>query len=435
MPTQKSLHSVVSMRKEFHGFPGCSIAKGRLSACMKASVLVLAQILTLLTGWLRAEPATGIANVSAHPAMRTVLTPSHAELGHAIQIAAQYLKRNCSPNGKFLYQVDTLSAQESSSYNIVRHAGAMYSLGMLRQIRSDSQVDTTLANAASYLQKNYIRAGVKPGQLAVWSKPLPASSDAELGATGLGLVALVETWKANPKSVPLGELQGLGRFLLFLQRPDGSFVHKYSPKTGPVLDWHSLYYPGEAALGLIALYEVDHSREWLDAAARALSYLAKSRAGIPDAPPDHWALIATAKLLPYCTQDGCPASREELLHHAVQISKKLLSLQQIRPDNPALDGAFNEAGSISSTATCIEGLLAALEFLPASEAELRSAIKIAATRGVLFLLRAQIDSGPFAGGMPQAYVFSTAGRIPVRIDYVQHCMSAWIGYKRLIQDP
>ena len=79
----------------------------------------------------------------------------------------------------------------------------------------------------------------------------------------------------DPNAAPLAQLQSLGRFILFLQNADGSFVSKYNPDTGPVGDWQSLYYPGEAALGLIALYELHHSCEWLIAAGKALAYLAK----------------------------------------------------------------------------------------------------------------------------------------------------------------
>jgi hypothetical protein len=366
-------------------------------------------------------------------AVQPVAAHSRAELDRAIVLGAGYLDSVCSPEGEFAYQVDTLSAEESSSYNIVRHAGAMYALGLYWASHRDARAAAALARAANYMRKNYIGPGIGPGQLAVWSKPQPGPSKAELGATGLGLVALVEARRADPRTIPLKDLQALGRFLLFLQKRDGSFYNRYSLKTGLDADWQSLYYPGEAALGLISLYEADHSRQWLNAAAKALAFLAKSRAGSPGAPPDHWALIATARLRPYCARGGCPASWAELVRHAEQISNALLSAQQIGPDNPALEGAFDEGGRIAPAATCIEGLLAALEILPREDTELRARIEIAATRGVAFLLRAQIVSGPYAGGMPRAYIFGTAGEIPVRIDYVQHSMSAWIRYEEQIE--
>jgi len=361
-------------------------------------------------------------------AQRPFANPSLKRVDRAISRSAGYLERICSPEGEFIYEVDALSGKESDSYNIVRHAGAMYSLGMLRGVHNNSQVNAALARSATYLRKNYVGPGILPGQLAVWSKPLPLLSTAELGATGLGLVALIEARRASPRSVSLYDLQRLGRFLLFLQREDGSFIHQYRPDTGPRSDWQSLYYPGEAALGLISLYEVDHSHVWLAAAGKALSYLAESRAGSYEVPPDHWALIATAKFLPYCANGEYAPSRGKLLYHAVQITRALLKAQQNRTDDPALDGAFDPNGRIAPTATCIEGLLAALSFLP-KDTELRATIEASAARGVEFLLQAQITSGPYAGGMPRAYIYSTPSKIPIRIDYVQHSLSAWIQYQ------
>jgi hypothetical protein len=135
-------------------------------------------------------------------------------------------------------------------------------------------------------------------------------------------------------------------------------------------------------------------------------------------------------LLPYCTHGECSTSRDELLRYAIQICNRLLSAQQNQPDNPALNGAFDQGGRISPAATCIEGLLATLEFLPKEDIDLRARIQTATTRGVVFLLRAQITSDPYVGGMPQAYIFGAPSEIPVRIDYVQHSLSAWIRYKK-----
>lgn len=45
-------------------------------------------------------------------------------------------------------------------------------------------------------------------------------------------------------------------------------------------------------------------------------------------------------------------------------------------------------------------------------------------RGIAFLLRAQISSGPYAGGV----LGSMNGDTFVRIDYVQHALCAWLRY-------
>jgi len=363
--------------------------------------------------------------------VRGAEAPSPAEVDHAITLAANYLERACGPDGRFAYRININSGQQSHSYNIVRHAGAIYALAMFQHAKPDQQAVDAMARAAFYMRQNYIGPGVRSNQLVVWSKPRPQRSTADLGATGLGLVALTSLEQAKPNSVPLLQLQALGHFLLFLQRSDGSFVSKYRAESGPDEDFESLNYPGEAALGLIDLYEVDHSPIWLAAAARALSYLARSRAKLSDVPPDHWALIATAKLLPYYAQSASPATREELIRHASQICQSLMKDQLRNPVNQALDGSFDPTGRTAPTATRMEGLLAALEFLP--NGSLRTQVKESVDHGIVFLLRAQIKDSLYAGGVPGAYISGAPGAHDIRIDFVQHALCAWLRYKQLFQ--
>jgi hypothetical protein len=237
--------------------------------------------------------------------------------------------------------------------------------------------------------------------------------------------------KVAPRSLPLGQLRELGRFATFLQRENGSFVLMYRSKTGPVEHFHSPYYPGEAVLGLIALYEADHAQEWLAAAGKALTYLARDRTEALNGLPDHWVLIALAKFLPYCDQATCPgASRTELIQFSIQACNSIVYEQWRNPASP-LDGAFDRSGQTAMTSARLEGLLAALEFLPIGD--LRGSVERAVERGVSFLLRAQIKSGQFAGGMPGAIIKNVPNSSQIRIDYVQHTLCALLAYQSALR--
>jgi len=319
--------------------------------------------------------------------------PSLMQIGRATGLSADYLGRVCAPSGMFAYRIDTGTGRVTRSYNVVRHAGAIYALAMWNRSHPDPSAVDAMARATAFLRANYIGMDASSNTLVVWSQPVTTASEASLGAAGLGLVALAAMEHARPGTVPLADMQSLGRFIAHLQKADGSFYSKYRPERGPDGDWESLYYPGEAALGLVSLYETDHSRQWLVFAGKALSYLAKSRAGAQQLPADHWVLIATAKFLPYYAQSGCPASRAELLTHAAHICRSILREQGTSPD-ARLDGGFDRAGRTTPTATRLEGLLAALEFLPDDPSGLRSQIEAAVNRGIAFLLRAQIPSWP-----------------------------------------
>jgi hypothetical protein len=101
------------------------------------------------------------------------------------------------------------------------------------------------------------------------------------------------------------------------------------------------------------------------------------------------------------------------------------------PTNPALDGSFDPTGRTAPTATRMEGLLAALEFIP--NGTLRSQIESTVDHGVAFLLRTQIRGGAYAGGIPAAYASENPEAVAIRIDFVQHTLCALLRYDHLLQ--
>jgi hypothetical protein len=354
---------------------------------------------------------------------------SRTALSNAIVLSANYLQRACLPSGRFVYMVDTRTGLQSASYNIVRHAGAIYALSMIDESFPTSETEQAMVRAARYLRTNYIRPSKDLNELVVWSTSSPDSATAELGASGLGLVALAAVRDLRPTEIPLSDLQSLGRFVLRMQGADGSFASKYFDDAGKSDAFESLYYPGEAALGLLSLYDADHSEKWLQAAIKALSYLALKREGLRSVPPDQWALIATAKVFKICQHTSCPLPRDRLVRHAIQICQSMIQRTVNQPVDRELDGAVDFSGRTTPVSTQMEGMLAALEFLP--QGSLKSDILLTSRRSIAFLLRAQIVSGPYAGGMPGAVIENSPSASDVRIDYVQHAASAWIRYLQI----
>ena len=77
---------------------------------------------------------------------------------------------------------------------------------------------------------------------------------AKLGGAGLGLIALAELDKIQPRFTPIADLRRLGRFIVFMLKSDGRLYSTFVPAAAGRQDhWQSQYYPGEAALGLLLL--------------------------------------------------------------------------------------------------------------------------------------------------------------------------------------
>jgi hypothetical protein len=100
---------------------------------------------------------------------------------------------------------------------------------------------------------------------------------------------------------------------LFHAKKDGCFYSKYIPEKGDRNDsWRSLYYPGQAALGFLMLYTRAPSATWLQAAADIIAHLTRKRAGQQRVEADHWALLATPRLLPLYDHCRRPLPKQAL---------------------------------------------------------------------------------------------------------------------------
>jgi hypothetical protein len=363
------------------------------------------------------------------------------QLHRAIELAAGYLIRACGDDGQMEYRINLDPAVKSApQYNLLRHAGAIYALGMYHTWRADPSAEAAMLRAIGFLKNQAIR-GVEGREdlLAVWSRPELDSAvdtvEAKLGGAGLGLVALTSVERFRPGTTPLDELRGLGRFILYLQKPDGSFVSKYTPSQGGFNDaWTSLYYPGEAALGLLTLYELDPQPQWREGAERALEYLARYRRDSLTVEPDHWALLTTAKLFELAQREGWEIDRPGLTYHAAQICQRMVDDMPLYAAHGAMAGCLTVDGRTCSTAGRLEGLQAALPWLPPDHAELHRQMLPAIDAAIAFLVRAQVPSGPHAGGIPWSVVLLASQKErcgEVRIDYVQHALSAMLQYDSL----
>lgn len=401
--------------------------------------------------------------------------PSAEAVGRSIDLAAGYLERVTQDDGSFIYELDVERGESKGGYNIIRHAGTIYAMSEAYARKPEPGLRDAILRATGFLRAN-LRPAVpldsmlslyEPADLAYGSPGEPIARgmrDKEpytsLGGAGLGLVALASVERLLPGTVPEAELLNVAKFIAFLQRPNGDFVSRFQYGRGRDERWSSLYYPGEAALGMAMLFERTGNEEHLRVAERGLLFLAETRKDLPqkDVPPDHWALIATERILAASKARGVAVDRERILSHALQVTETILAEQVTGGEDTAIIGAFNPDGRTTPAATRIEALNAALGFLdPTTYADLRRRIVPACDLGVAFLMRNQVTQGEWAGAMygfaarhedaqrggardgdetgSDAAASVQSRRALVRVDFVQHALSAYIGYERAVLSP
>lgn len=370
-----------------------------------------ARLSLLAAAWL----ASGCAGLAARP----------GDCGAPAQAAARSLAARIDADGRFRYRLDD-RGRLRRGYNIVRHAGSLWALADYREtFPGDAAVEAAAARASAYLADCCLRApSGDASRLAVWSVPEGQPLEAKLGASGLALAAWSDRRRLGLPAPPLDDLRRLARFLVSLQDDDGRFASKFIVDRPDTSGWTSLYYPGEAALGLLAFARLDPAGDWHRPAARALSALAAGRIASGDWPPDHWALIATAELL-----RAHPASDSAALREQVhEIATRILAAQRD-------DGSFDAGLRTAPAATRLEALLAAEPLLAADDVALGLRLRAAIGRGARFLLRAQRPASPHAGAVSRAAPPSAEPRAgELRIDDTQHTLSVWLGARRRQND-
>jgi hypothetical protein len=381
------------------------------------------------------------------------------EIDEAIERAHNYLNEQISADGQFIYRrhIDQ-DIHLPPDYNILRHLGAIYSLLMMNDYRPGSMNDIKIASSIRFIKENTFEEFHANG-VAIWTTArLTANGEdadlMKLGSAGLALISLAPLVDRFPDIISRDLLKQIGNTIIYFQKPDGEF-HSLMYRDGSFeKGWKSLFYPGQAIFGLFELFRITQEKKYLDAAIKSLLYLESSRKNISseDMPADHWSLIASAKILGYDGVDN--EIKQRILSHAEKVVRSIISLQIKQSRYESLIGGFSLKGEITPTSTKVEGLNAIYPYL--SDRELMRQTKSCMDLAIDFILRSQIREAPFQGAWSRAMTRydigpdkmanqidmaedlidrkrrehnKAAGEI--RIDYVQHALSALIGYQQL----
>ncbi len=393
---------------------------------MKSSVLIISFVaavtLILIYSFFK-KPANSAENIDIN-------------LDKSILLSIEYLSKNTLPSGRFVYNsnVDPEIKYSNVRYNALRHAGTLYSMYLCEKYLHNNTLQEKRYQASEYFVKRYVKE-VLPNKYAVVSdmkEEKLTSPQAKLGGSGLALIGLSNLYPDG--KIDLKILRGLGDFIIYMQKPDGSFYSKFLvDKVKKDEEFVSLYYPGEACLGLLYLNEVDPQKKWVKSAKKGLLYLADLRKDKgSDVPFDHWAMLATRKLFE-TPDNGLTVGEKMLLQkHAEQMADSMLYKQ--RTDlSDMYRGGFKENVRLCSIGTIMEGLVAI--YYCTDDVQLKGRVLTALDLGTKFLSRYQVKEGETRGGIPTSAYWKLPNAEDktkvIRVDNVQHVLSAWITYMQI----
>jgi AMMECR1 domain-containing protein len=335
--------------------------------------------------------------------------------------AGDYLVRVQRPNGSFYYYYDPLDDHlNSRAYNMLRHAGTALSLFELYAQTRDARYLESARLAVSFLKTRFRAAG-NTGGLYV----LDNDGKVKLGGNGLALIALAKQAELDRRAADLESAKRLANLILAMQHRTGEFDSYYRLRGDEPAGGVSLYYPGEAILGLVSLYRVNGDGRLVEAARRGANYLIESQRRMRSLPPDAWLMQALEALHKI-------GREKKYAEHALALADAMMAAQYSDDAPLGYSGGFGpEMPRSTPAASRAEGLLAAYRLARETSDARASKIAAAIKASVRFQLSHQFNadnsfmlpnparaSGGFRAGF-------TSTRI--RIDFVQHNISSLIG--------
>lgn len=347
-----------------------------------------------------------------------------------------YFGKIVNKKGKFIYSYLPWENRKEKRYNILRHAGTVLSMMEIYELLPDDKLLNDAELALDFLLDKTVEFDMNSSHVAA-----VVEKDAiKLGGNALAIIALAKYTQVTGYLRYLPIMKKLAGYIKAVQNEEGLFtIHKQQYSTGVVMDFVSHYYPGEAILALVRLYQLDKDETWLDVAESAAQYLINVRdkeADIHTIAHDHWLLYALNELYR-------ERSNKIYLDHSILIAKAIMRCQiKDDCDNPDWNGAYLFPWPrLESTPTAIrsEGLCAAYnlardngyddEAKQMAEVihegirfQLQTQVK---PENVVFYKRKKLCLGAFQRGLYQ---------YDLRIDYTQHNISSLIAYYKILSN-
>ena len=365
-----------------------------------------------------------------HRGRRARLDPTARNLLDAARLGGHYLIRSVKPTGRFVYSYRPESDSEPERYNILRHAGTVYTMLELYDVTRNPALLAAAERAIGYLL-----AQIKPSRDAGSEAVCVVERDTvKLGGNALAALALCKYIEVTGERGHLRTVRRLGQWMRAVQAESGEFtVHKMRYGDGEVAPFRSAYYPGEAILALVRMHAVDPEGGWLDTAVRGARWIVEVRdSTVPDSAlfHDQWLLYSLGELCRLRPDRG-------FLRHAARLSDAIVLAQHIAPPHPDWVGGYHRPPRSTPAATRTEGLCAMYSLLRQAGYRDRATRMLDAIRlGAVFVLQMQLrpesvicfdDPQRALGG-----IHAGLTNYEVRIDYVQHCISALLGYRRIL---
>jgi hypothetical protein len=218
---------------------------------------------------------------------------------------ARYLVAHLGTEGRYVYEIDLATGQPKAGYSIPRHAGTTYFLAEVYRITKEEFLREPIERAFRHLEQLIEEGGCSgtlPDGEEIACVVDKGGKVSDLGSSALAVVALAEYQRATGASTFEKTAKKLAAWILMMQRPDGSFRHRYDiAKAAPDDKTQLLYFSGEATLALARMYTVTQDERYVRASERGIDWLVAWYdffAGGWIYGEEHWTCISSEAIWP-----------------------------------------------------------------------------------------------------------------------------------------
>lgn len=229
-------------------------------------------------------------NEGANTGRRVCNSLDKSQIDYIIQNASDYLFNMIQDDGKFIYGYNPLTDKKNNNYNILRHAGSVWSCIVSYDGSTDkkAKIDSALDYLNDVIRKKddntYFIAEVK-------------DSEIKLGGNALSIIAMCEYTDKFSDFKYIDTIKKLGNGILSMCHSDGSYTHVLNENDFSLkAEYRTVYYDGEATFALCKLYGITKDDKYLNAAKKSMDYFIEERY---TQYADHWISYATNEITKY----------------------------------------------------------------------------------------------------------------------------------------
>lgn len=224
-----------------------------------------------------------------------------------IEGSADYLSRQVQDNGRFIYDYYPQYDMDTGSYNMVRHAGAVWSMVQAYSLSPSESLASSIRRELDYLKSQMLYDGERGHVFDESEEKIFLGSDA------LATLALVEYQEVFQDDSYQDVCLSLGESILAaLDEETGEYYHVFDREFNGVEKTRTVYYDGEATFALVRLYGLTGDERYLMAAEAAVDHFIEANY---IQYRDHWVEYSVNELTKYV--DDNPAYWNLLMRNAL----------------------------------------------------------------------------------------------------------------------